>query len=194
MVELSSIQEVPSNVIIGIDGPTVTNFAGYEIYDWIKSEQSGYIDLGEQPTIGARMELTFMIDGDEDVIIPAQYLAGSRSSDNVRWFALSGKKDDTLSGFRICIAGKDRDITSIPRIRGKKYCFSGSILQNGSGYIYGSASLENLTDGTSASTNVPVSTYTAIPNTLPNIHIFHEPGGNYHKGMKCYRVKYYTKN
>ena len=198
---LSVSQAIPNNIIINVNGPTVSSNTEYTFYDWIWSKQSGYIDLGVKPAVGAKMELTFMIPTDNaSALSAAQYLCGSRDA-SVRWFSMEGGNGNASNGFAADVAGKQMKFQSspnnfVPREAGVKYTMSVASSQV-SGKIKGTATLTNLSTGEIYNQTSGPSQYNDFPSNVPNVVLFAEmiPSGSenyYHKSMKCYSFKYYN--
>ena len=205
LVTVTSQQALHSNTIIGFDGPEMMDNGAYTFYDWIWSQKSGYVDLGVKPTVGAKMEMTFMIDAADDAartaaLNGAQYLGGSRGrtgdAANVdSWFTMGGPKDNVAGYFRSKVCGTDVKFAGTVPSRQvlKKYKFSTTLSRNGSGYIQGTMRVDNLTDG-GYLTRTTASTMTDFPADVRNVWIFAEyyTGSYcYHMGVKCYGFKYY---
>lgn len=195
-VSVTSSQAIPSNIIIGVDGPVVPANDDYDFYDWIQSDSSGYIDLGVKPTLGAEMELTFSLPTYEGVR-SSQYLCGSRSGQSTQWFTITGGGGQTgaSNGFNVFFCGQI--VENLPsaggwsRLEGKKYQISvkSEVFEDG---VRARAVFWNLTDGLENTLYTPKYTSTVTWGGLPNVYLFaFNSNRKYkHAGMRCYGFKY----
>lgn len=186
-------QQLHSNTIVRVDGPSQVNNDSYDFYDYIQSEGSGYIDLGVKPAVGAKMELTFSLTSTA-AAEASQYLCGSRATDanNTQWFTLTGSNSSVNEGFYATLCGTNVRNTVADggwaRVAGKKYRESVEAVM-GATNVEGIAIFENLTDGYSKTRRI-VTSRTDIPDGVPNVFVFALKAGQLHPGMRCYGFTY----
>jgi hypothetical protein len=194
-VSITAQNDIPSNIIVGVDGPDVTSSTEYEFYDWIQSDSSGYIDLGVRPTFGAEMELTFSIPtyaGERC----SQYLCGSRlNGSSTQWFTITGGGGygGSQNGFNVLFCNEKAENTPANggwiREQNKKYQISVQS-ENYDGGVRAKAIFRNLTDGLENTLYTPKYTGTVDWGTLPHVYLFAFNVNQKHAGMRCYGFRY----
>lgn len=198
LLPVTTQQTIPCNTILGLTGPDVPDNDAYEFYDWVRSDGSGYIDLGVQPTVDARMEMTYMIVG---TITHSQYLCGSRGKtddalDQTQWLTLGGASGDASNGFYVGVGEKAATFKpgwnpAIPvRERNVKYKLETTLIAvDGYLKVWGRFTVGN----NNWSRNSAVSSISStLPATRKPVYVFGWNETNLHDGLKCYSFKYYT--
>lgn len=197
-VQVVASRPVGANCIASIRTPQVPGLSGYETRAWIESRQSGYIDLGVKPKVGAKFELRFsLISGDG--VDQSQYLCGSRGPNYepgsttklFQWFTMTGSYTDTA--FYATLCGKQVKNRAYRRQLGHIYVQSMEALEDRTNGIYGRAVFK---DETSGLQNVMITDYYTdgvIPTgtSINNVILFGITPNNLHFGMRCYGFKYY---
>ena len=193
-VTVTAQHNIPNNIIIGVNGPDVTNSTDYEFYDWIQSDSSGYIDLGVAPSLGAEMELTFSLPTTDGVNC-SQYLCGSRTGTSTQWFSITGSASSYQRYFNVQFCGKKAENSPANggwnRELGKKYQISVKS-ENYDGGIRARAIFRDLTDGRENTLYTEKYTGTDDLSSKPNVYLFafNSYESQKHRSMRCYGFRY----
>ena len=194
-----SQHSIPANSVVGLAGPSMIPAAKViEFYDWLYSQESGYIDLNVKPALGAKMELTFAVTNAS----ASQYLCGCRGgggqSTDFQWFTLTGAINKLDSGFFATLCGQQVRNSIAPRRggwsreTGVKYTESVTVCGSVAS-VYGNAYFKNWKTG--ATNTLTTASYVGgIPETpaVNNVLLFGIKPTQLHPGMKCYNFRYYS--
>lgn len=205
-------QELHSNTIVKVDGPTQLDNANYDFnYDWIQSVSSGYFDLGVTPHEGVTVEIVFSVPNLSslspavtDNLTSTQTVFGSRGLSNgtgsTQWLTIAGAQGNVNNGFAAVFAGggvarfRPADGTGENRMFDKKYRMRLTMKRNaGTHEYYGDAIFKNETDDTGpwTLTGVYSNRTTDLPTNMNTMYVFGLNTQELHKGMRLYSFQYY---
>lgn len=186
-VTVTNTTGIPANIIVGLEGPHVLDNDAYDFYDYIWSQESGYIDLGIKPDNTSKMELTYAITIGAGTNECSHYLTGSRDNNDFLYFSMGGSVNRT--DFQCSFMGNPTINEAYNREIGVKYRNTMEVQKTDASSYRGKVTYEKLDASNNpviVNTLYSASHESGITSGAGNIYVFALKAGQLHKGMKLY--------